>query len=87
VTQPEEQPLTWGEVVESDEIYSAKTRKWYPVRMTVRSPDGRTVTVEAIGIPRFTKPAGDPVRVRRGPTGRAVDVVTVIFSGPTSREA
>lgn len=79
---------TWGLVVESDEIYSAKTGRWYPVRGSVAMPDGTHVKIFAKGLPRpIIKPVGDPVRVRRGPTGKAVDMFAVIFSGQIRPDA
>jgi hypothetical protein len=83
--QPQEQDLTWGQVVEGDEIYSSKTDKWYPVTAATHQPPAAS-TVSAKGIPRVLRPMpGDPIRVRRGATGQAVDVfASVLWSGSTS---
>jgi hypothetical protein len=77
-----ERPLPWSLVVESDEILSTKTQKWYRVRSTVALPAGKVrVKFEGVGKP-FEVPAGDEVMVRRGPTGDAVDVIiSVLRSG------
>jgi hypothetical protein len=77
-----EKPLPWSLVVESDEVFSAKTQRWYRVRSTVALPTGKVrVKFEGVGKP-FEVPAGDQVTVRRGPTGDAVDVlISVLRSG------
>jgi hypothetical protein len=83
--QPQEQDLTWGQVVEGDEIYSSRTDKWYPVTAATHQPP-KASTVSAKGIPRVLRPMPDqPVLVRRGATGEAVDVfASVLWSGSTS---
>lgn len=83
-----EQILTWGKVVESDEIYSARTNKWYTVRQMSLSADGKTVHLYREGFPgKSIVPVDGEVRVRRGKTGQCVDMFQVIFSGPTSPES
>lgn len=77
---------TWSDVVESDEVFSEKTGKWYAVESRATTADG-AVRVRMVGIPKtvLRKPI-DPVRLRRGATGRAVDMmVSILYSGP-SRE-
>lgn len=76
---------TWGEVVESDEIRSAKTGKWYEVTSSVRLKNGK-MKVIAKGLPKAIEMAADkPVELRRGPTGEAVDMFTrVLWSGPAN---
>lgn len=77
----------WGLVVEGDEIYSAKTKKWYEVTGSVSIKDTGKVKIFARGIPKaFERTAADPVTVRRGPTGEAVDVIQLIFSAQTMPE-
>lgn len=77
----------WGMVVESDHVWSDKTCKWYPVRETVLLPDGVTVKIWFDGITKAVqRPASGQVKVRRGETGRVVDMFAVLFSGPTSRK-
>jgi hypothetical protein len=75
---------TWDQVVEGDEIYSAKTRKWYPVRESGALPDGRWKIVAA-GLPKPIRPmASADVMVRRGETGLTVDMfASVLWSMPT----
>jgi hypothetical protein len=72
---------TWRLVVESDEVWSEKTRKFYPVTQVSLGPAG--VRVHMKGIPKaIMRKPGDPVTIRRGATGRAVDVlVDVLYSG------
>lgn len=83
----QEKDITWGLVVEGDEIWSPKTRKWYPVSGSVSIKGTDTVKVfiggRQAGPPKNAK---DPVRVRRGPTGEAVDVIQLVFSGQTMPE-
>lgn len=76
-----EQEITWGQVVESDEIYSDKTKRWYEVTRAVHSggTEGKSL-INAKGIPRGLKPnSADLVRVRRGPTGNAVDMFASVL--------
>jgi len=75
---------TWGDVITNDEIYSAKTGRWYKVVSTNRQGD--RVAIMAKGLPKIIKPlAADPVRIRRGDMGRAADVlISVLTSGPRS---
>lgn len=83
-----DQEITWAEVVESDEIYSAKTSKYYPVISSVRLKTGK-MRVIAKGLPKAVDMSlDDPVTVRRGPTGQAVDLInTILWSGPNRIES
>jgi hypothetical protein len=77
MTEPER---TWAEVVESDEIYSAATNRWYEVQSSSR--DGTRMRVRVKGIPKMLiKDVDAPVRLRRGATGDVVDLFAVLFSG------
>ena len=78
-----ETELRWNQVVESDQIWSDKTRKWYQVISSVALPDGR-MRIQAKGLPKSIAPAGaGTVRVRRGPTGQTVDMWNVVWSAQT----
>lgn len=82
-----EKEVAWGLVVEGDEIYSDRTKKWYPVTGSVSMRGGQDVKIFARGLPRaIIKPAKDQVLVRRGPTGDAVDVIQLVFSAQTMPE-
>lgn len=72
----------WSLVVESDQVYSAKTAKWYKVRSTTLLDSGK-IRVRFVGVAKpFEVPASARVKVRRGPTGEAVDVInTILRSG------
>jgi hypothetical protein len=73
----EERP--WSLVVESDQVFSAKTGKWYTVRSTSLLPTGKVrIRFEGVAKP-FEVPATDTVKVRRGPTGEAVDIINEIM--------
>lgn len=76
-----EKEIRWGLVVESDQIHSAKTGKWYEVER-VRLVRGK-VEVKVVGVPKPMTPQDpqDMVLVRRGATGDAVDMIDIIFSG------
>ncbi len=77
-----EKEITWGEVVTEDEIFSAKTGKWYEVITVIRAGD--RVKITAKGLPKVITPlASGSVKVRRGPSGEAADVlIEVLSSGP-----
>jgi hypothetical protein len=83
-----DQEITWAEVVESDEIYSAKTGKHYPVISSVRLKTGK-MRVAARGLPKPVEmDLAATVTVRRGPTGQAVDLLnTILWSGPNRIES
>lgn len=79
-----EQPMAWDQVVEGDEIYSDKTGKWYHVTESGAMPGGRRKIVTR-ELPKPIRPmASAGVLVRRGETGKAVDVfASVLWSMPT----
>jgi hypothetical protein len=82
---PREISTTWDQVVEGDEIYSPKTRKWYPVTEAgALAASGRRKVV-AKGLPQPIRPMGvHDVLIRRGATGQAVDMfASVLWSMPT----
>lgn len=81
-----EEHRRWDQIVEGDEIWSDRARKWFTVRGTVVTSRG-TVKVFAKGIPTgFHRKASDTTPVRRGVTGDAVDTIQVIFSGQVARD-
>jgi hypothetical protein len=84
-----EQTITWDQVVVGDEIYSAKTRKWYPVTATLGTQSDGRVKIWATGLPKFIRPAGvTDVQVRRSAMGRAVDMfASVLWSGHSAPDA
>jgi len=78
-----EQTIAWGQVVESDHIWSDKTRKWYEVISARALENGRT-RIEAKGLPKSITPESDKtVLVRRGTTGQVVDRWNVLWSAQT----
>lgn len=79
-----EQDRTWGEVVAGDEILSERTQKWYEVHTSVRTPEGKMKVMIKKAPKPILRDVGDPVRVRRGVEGEAVDILEVLFSGTTS---
>lgn len=79
--QNDGRPMTWGEVITEDEVFSDKTGKWYEVVSTSRQGDRVALVIR--GQKKIAKPlAADPVKVRRGPSGQAADTIHVIMSGP-----
>jgi len=83
-----DQEITWAEVVESDEIYSASKGKYFPVISSVRLKTGK-MRIAAKGWPGpIEMPLGATVTVRRGATGQAVDLInTILWSGPNRIES
>jgi hypothetical protein len=81
----DEVDTTWGRVVESDEVYSKAADRWFPV-VSVALNAGK-VRVRLEGRSKLIEM--DPlaaVRVRRGATGKVVDMFAILFSGPTAIE-
>jgi hypothetical protein len=77
-----EMPVTWFQVVESDQIWSDKTKKWYEVISSV--PVGDRMRIQAKGLPKTINPlASADVRVRRGATGQTMDMWNVVWSAQT----
>lgn len=78
----EEQSRLWGEVVEGDEILSAKTGRWYEVIRTVTNEKDGTIKVNIKNAPHkpIIRSVNDPVRVKRGITGDAVDLFQLLWS-------
>jgi hypothetical protein len=76
-----EHPLTYGQIVTTDEVWSDAKQKWFEVLETTRRGD--RVHFRLVGVAaRFDKPAGDPVKVRRSEMGKAMDLFgDVIWSG------
>lgn len=76
----EEKEIPWGLVVESDQVYSEAKDRWYTIERIERA--GGKVKAKAEGVPTswLVRPA-KPVRVKRGATGQAVDVLQIVFSG------
>lgn len=81
-----EKEIIWGLVVEGDQIYSDRTKKWYPVTGSSAVKGTTKIKVFVNGRAIALQEAKDTVRVRRGPTGDAVDVLQLIFSGQTMPE-
>lgn len=76
-----EDEIPWGKVVESDSVFSPKAGRWFEIESTVRTSQG--VKVKAVGVAKYWPPQ-DPVKlvkVRRGATGKAVDIIEIVFSG------
>lgn len=79
--------MIWGQVVESDEIHSAKTGRWYEVVSTSTTRTEARIHLAGIAKP-LVKPVAEtvpPEMIRRGATGKAVDLFVVAFSGPTRK--
>jgi len=74
----EEKEIPWSMVVESDKVYSAKTKKWYEVIHVSNKPNGTTV-IRLKGLPVINPKSDDLVKVQRGKTGEAVDMFVHIF--------
>lgn len=70
----------WGRLVSGDQIWSEKVGKWFEV-LEVKTAGGRTTALLAGGV-RFTKPAGETVKVKRSDLGLAMDRFETLWSGP-----
>lgn len=70
----------WGRLVSGDRIWSEKVGKWFEV-LEVKTAGGRTTALLAGGV-RFTKPAGETVKVKRSDLGLAMDRFETLWSGP-----
>jgi hypothetical protein len=81
-----EKEIIWGLVVEGDQIYSDRTKKWYSVTGSSAVTGTTKIKVFINGRAIPLQESKDIVRVRRGPTGDAVDVLQLIFSGQTMPE-
>ncbi len=83
-----EMSIPWTQVVEGDEIQARPGGRWYAVFSAVRHVGSPTVTVKVRDLPKpITATASNKVTVRRGATGMAADVFTVIFSGEEADRA
>jgi hypothetical protein len=80
----EETDRTWGEVVTGDEILSSKTNRWYEVRNSVIDATAGTIKINIRGtVKPIIRKLGDPVKVKRGVMGDAVDTLDILWSGIT----
>jgi len=79
---PREIPITWGQLVAGDELWSARAGKWFEVLETKAVGGETEARLTGVGKP-FRQPSDTPAKVRRSPMGEAVDLfATVIWSGP-----
>jgi hypothetical protein len=96
--QPRLVEITWGQVAEGDMIYrslatggalppDAPGGTWREVLRAGPLAGTDKVRINARGIPKpIQPPAANPVIVRRGATGKAVDALgSVLWSGPSAR--
>lgn len=77
----EEREIPWGLVVEGDEVYSTTAGRWFTVAATIETRDGIKVRAEGVAKSWPPQPPKRMVKVRRGATGNAVDIILVAFSG------
>lgn len=80
----QEQSITWGLVVEGDQVWSEKAKAWYAVDQAESKGTEQRVSLK--GVPGAVMvPAGKAVRVRRGKTGQTMDMFRVGFSGDLTK--
>lgn len=85
VGKPTEQELTYGQVVAGDEIFNIKVQKWYSVtRVALLVTGMMSLTVRNVPKP-FEREHMAPVMVRRGPDGKACDVLASVMWSMTTR--
>lgn len=79
----QETKLPWSSLVEGDQVKSVKNGKFYTVESTMKMMDGYHLKLAGIAKPIVRPTPAEPAAiVRRGATGRAVDVwVDVLSSG------
>lgn len=77
--------MKWGEVVEGDRVHVGP--RWYVVQSQAPDTNDRVhvrAKSEVTGVVgTFKRPSADEVEAERGPTGNAVDLFKIVFSGPT----
>jgi hypothetical protein len=75
--------LPWSSLVEGDQVKSVRNGKFYEVESTAKMMDGYHIKLTGIAKPIMRPTPAEPKAVvRRGATGRAVDVwVDVLSSG------
>lgn len=77
----EERDLPWGQVAESDEVFSTNRNRWYEVESTKATRDGIVIKAKGVAKPWPAQNPRKTVKVRRGATGEAVDMFIIAFSG------
>jgi hypothetical protein len=78
-----EASLPWSSLVEGDQVKSVRNGKFYEVESTAKMMDGYHIKLTGIVKPIVRPTLAEPQAVvRRGATGRAVDVwIEVLSSG------
>lgn len=80
--------MIWGQLAESDQVWSDRTSKWYEI--TTVSTTETHVRVWVKGVPKpFIQPLSKTIpdqHVRRGEAGRVMDLFITVFSGQTTPE-
>lgn len=75
--------MIYGQLGESDQLYSPKTGKWYEVLSVSTTATEARIRLAGVG-KLLIKPIKEqipPGRVKRGQTGQAMDLFITIFSG------
>src|ERR1044071_3049596 len=82
--EPQETPVTYGQVVAGDQLQNRLTKAWYEVlENNVRAGQAH---IRLKGVAKLVeKPAGDPLTVLRSEMGKAVDMFAIDWSGPNGR--
>lgn len=75
--------MIYGQLVEGDQLLSAKTGRWYEVTNVSTTTAEARIRLAGVG-PLLIKPIKEEIpqdMVRRGKTGDAMDLFITIFSG------
>lgn len=75
--------MIWGQVCESDKIYSTRTKRWYEVTTVLTTPTEARIVLRDVPITLVRPLTGEipDGEHRRGATGQAMDLIVVAFSG------
>lgn len=80
-----EEDLTYGDALIGDEIYSEKTKKWYPVLQVIHGykPGLSRLFIKGLAKPVETS-STKPLKIRRGQMAKDVEHFAVLWSGLTA---
>jgi hypothetical protein len=79
--EPQEQPVTYGQVVAGDQLQNRNTKAWHKViENNVRAGKAHVRLRHVAKV--IEKPQGEAVTVLRSEMGKAVDMFNIDWSGP-----
>lgn len=84
--EPQETPVTYGQVVAGDQLQNRQTKAWHEVLENNVRDNQAHIRLRGVAKP-FSKPAGESVTVLRSAMGRAVDMFNIDWSGPNGEKS